>query len=793
MSEENEQIIRDFIVESLEALDRLDQELVVLEQQPEDRQLLNGIFRIVHTIKGTCGFLGFKKLEAIAHVGENLLDSLRSGKLPPSQERITALLRLGDVIREIYGFIESSGTEGSGDYSSLESELVRLNNPNLPPQNEQKQALEQESKAEEIDLINHDLIAQIMSDPALQGAAPTREEQEPTVSKEGSPDTRLKEAKPEATVSASEVTPAKEEHKEPARERAAGQQEPDKRDGGAAQSSVVDSSLRVDVALLDQLMNLVGELVLARNQILQITKNDTNAALIGTSQRLNIITSELQASVMKTRMQPIANVWNKFPRVVRDVARLCGKEVGIEMEGKETDLDKTIIEAIKDPLTHIVRNAVDHGIETPDVRVAAGKCREGTLFLKAYHEGGCVIIEISDDGAGLDANRIKNKAIEKGLIRPDQLSKMTERDIYNLIFAPGFSTAEHVTNISGRGVGMDVVRSNMEKIGGIVDIDSIPGRGTTFRIKIPLTLAIVPALIVRSSGERFLVPQVSLLELVRVTEERRRVEIESVRGADFYRLRGQLLPLVYLTEELELSKMHQKGPVNIVVVKADRSQFGLVVDSVEDTEEIVVKPLGKQLKDIPVFAGAAIMGDGRVALVIDVAGLARKGRINAVTDELVEEVKIRGQVVEGEASEALIILNAQGHKVGMPLSLVNRLEQFEMSQIEHSHGRNVVQYRGTILPLVDLGECYGRSSYEDKERVEVVVYGHSSQMVGIVVDEIVDIVDVHLKLTHRSTNDVVMGSMVVNGKVTDILDVQQILIRAGYDVIGEGGAAAYGA
>src|SRR5271165_3795881 len=391
-------------------------------------------------------------------------------------------------------------------------------------------------------------------------------------------------------------------------------------------------TIRVGVNVLDKLMTLVGELVLARNQLLQISNTVEDASLQAVSQRMNLIATELQEQVMKTRMQPIGNIWGQFPRTVRDVALGCGKEVGIEMEGKETELDKTIIEAIKDPLTHLVRSSVDHGIELPEARVKAGKARVGRLILRAFHEGGQVNIEISDDGAGLSSDRIRKKAIERGVITAEQAARMTEREIFNLIFLPGFSTAEKVTNVSGRGVGMDVVKTNVEKIGGTVDVQSTLGRGTTVRVKIPLTLAIIPALVVTCGGDRYAIPQVSLLELVRVESDQAGKGIELVHGAPVYRLRGQLLPLVYLSRELKLATdarppAEREGAVNIVVLQADGRQFGLVVDEINDTEEIVVKPLRKQLKTVKVFAGSSIMGDGRVALILDVLGLAQRAGV----------------------------------------------------------------------------------------------------------------------------------------------------------------------
>ena len=388
-------------------------------------------------------------------------------------------------------------------------------------------------------------------------------------------------------------------------------------------------TIRVDVHLLDRLMNLVGELVLTRNQITQFSARQSDPNLVSPAQQLNLLTSELQEEVMKTRMQPISNVFDKFPRVVRDVATSRGKQVLIEMEGKETELDRSLLEAIKDPLTHIVRNSVDHGIEMPEQRVARGKRPEGHLKLRACHEGGQVLVEISDDGAGIDTARVKRKAIERGMITAQQAARMSEGELLNLVFLPGFSTAEKVTNLSGRGVGMDVVKTNIDRVNGTVDLQSYPGKGTTIKIKIPLTLAIVRAVIIQSNGNRFAIPQVNIQELVRLDADRVRTEIESVHGVPVYRMRGRLLPLVYLSEELKLAKQaaNQAGQdeaTNIVVLQANDHPFGLVVNEINDSEEIVVKPLSKQLRGLKTFAGATIMGDGKVALILDVVGLAQK-------------------------------------------------------------------------------------------------------------------------------------------------------------------------
>jgi two-component system, chemotaxis family, sensor kinase CheA len=528
-------IVRDFLVESYENLDRLDRELVGLEKDPNDAPALASVFRTIHTIKGTCGFLAFNKLEAVAHVGENLLSRLRDRLLTLNPEITTALLSMVDAVRQMLSSIETTGLEGERNDTELIATLTRLLQPqDSPPKPEPSSPPAEKARPEEPPALLGEILTQ------RSGVAPAEVAEAVPEQSEGDP-RRVGEILVEKNAARpAEVLDALQAQQ-------------------SGRGTASDSTIRVDVGLLDRLMNLVGELVLARNQILQFTNKLKDTSLMATSQRLNLITTELQESVMKTRMQPIGNIWSKFPRTVRDVALSCGKEVHIEMEGKETELDKTIIEAIKDPLTHLVRNAVDHGIETPQGRQAAGKDKKGHLHLRAFHEGGQVNIEISDDGAGLDSEKIRRKAIEKSLITAERAAHMSEREITNLIFLPGLSTAAKISNVSGRGVGMDVVKTNIEKIGGTVDVQSTVGSGTTVRMKIPLTLAIIPALVVTCGGDRYAIPQVSLLELVRLEADEAEKGIELVHGAPIYRLRGRLLPLVYLSRELKLASAANVG------------------------------------------------------------------------------------------------------------------------------------------------------------------------------------------------------------------------------------------
>jgi two-component system chemotaxis sensor kinase CheA len=757
--DEMDEVVAEFLIESHENLDRLDRDLVDLEQNPSADKLA-GIFRTIHTIKGTSGFLGYAKLESITHVGENLLSRLRDGELALDAEITSGLLAMLDGVRQILASIEADGTEGPGDWTWVVDRLAGLNRRGEPKPFGQM-AIEAGKTSPQA--VERAVVAQQQGDPRHIG---------------------------EILVEAGELAPA------------------DVVDTLAAQAehrpSMADNNIRVDVGQLDKLMNLVGELVLARNQILQFTTNQSgggfvDAGLVQTSQRLNLITTELQAGVMKTRMQPIGNVWSKFPRVVRDLAVTCGKQVRIEMDGRETELDKTIIEAIKDPLTHLVRNAVDHGIETPEARRAAGKPAEGRLLLRAFHESGQVNIEISDDGAGLDVERIKRKAVERGLVSLEHAERMSDREATQLIFVAGFSTATQVTNVSGRGVGMDVVKTHIEKIGGSVDLQSRLGHGTTLRIKIPLTLAIIPALVVTSGGDRYAIPQVNLLELVRLDSEQARSGIETIQSARVYRLRGNLLPIVYLHEELGVDiEPNDDDAINIVVLQADDRQFGLVVEGVSDTEEIVVKPLGHQLKGLNAFAGATIMGDGRVALILDVLGIAQQARVvDEVRDRALVDTLDDAEESMANRQELLLAEIGDGDRLAIPLRAVDRLEEFRTTLIERAGGTPAVQYRDRILPLVSIAGQLGFAgaiSIDGSERLtpplsgghpptpgdddrllQVVVYSDGDRSIGLVVERILDIVEEVVRIQRPSPKAGLVGSAVVQSRVTEVLDVDSFV------------------
>jgi two-component system, chemotaxis family, sensor kinase CheA len=765
---DDDELLHEFLVESFENLDRLDSDFVELEQDPGDRQILASIFRTVHTIKGTSGFLGFGTLEAVTHVGESLLGRLRDGELVVTQDITSGLLALVDAVREILASIERTGAEDGTQYPELVAELTRLHDAGAAAEAVATAAdvvaqleLGDLDDAEEVEDDAASLVDAVASSahpamlnasqphPALLGAAATVG---------GHP------ALLNATTDAGSV-----------------RSEPTRNDHEAQKGGVAESVVRVDVSLLDGLIDLVGELVLARNQLVQVTgskagKGDPTSAA---AQRVSLITSELQEQVLKTRMQQVNVVWGKLPRVVRDLSVMCGKKVRVEMEGQDTELDKTIIEAIKDPLTHIVRNSVDHGIESPAERVKAGKAAEGRLLLRAFHEGGKVVIEIVDDGAGIDPAKLKAKALAKGLITTAQAEAMSDHDAVNLIFLAGFSTAEAVTNVSGRGVGMDVVKTNIERINGSIDLQSRVGQGTTITVRIPLTLAIVPALVVQSAGSRYAIPQPNLVELVRLKNDE---QLERIEGAAFHRLRGRLLPVLDLAMLLKLRSHESTTARTLAVLQVDGGQFGLLVDRVNDAEEIVVKPLGTHVKNVEAFAGCTIMGDGTVALILDVVAVSKHAGLSA-TAGMAAAVQEAASVI----TTSLLLCVAGGTRVAVPLDEVARLEHLESSRVERSGAQEVVAYGSTLLPLVRLAHHVGQSVGDyDASRLKLVVTNErDGRSIGIVVDDIADAIEVpagSISMQGTTARFGVMGTAVIAEQVTDVVDIAALcqLVEASY-------------
>lgn len=758
--DDDAEIVAEFLVESHENLDQLDRDLVALEQEPGSRELLSSIFRTIHTIKGTSGFLALGRLEALTHAGENLLSRLRDRKMDLTTEVTEVLLRTVDTVRALLEVIERSGTDQDPtvDVQVVVAELERVlagGSAPAPAPVPAPVAVEVVPEALEPEP------ATSYAEPA--GAAPTVEP--------------APAAPPAPTAAPAPAAVA----------------EPLDPEADPAPRGVVDSSVRVDIELLDGLVQLVGELVLTRNQIMQRTDATTAAAgdaeLVRAAQRLDLVASELQESVMRTRMQPIGQVWSKMPRIVRDLAHLLGREVALEMEGHDTELDRSLLEALRGPLTHLVRNALDHGLEPPEQRVALGKPAAGRLHLRAFHESGQVVVEISDDGRGIDPAVIGAAAVSRGVVTREQLARMEPRDVLHLIFRPGFSTAEQVTNVSGRGVGMDVVRTSIERIGGSVDMLSVVGSGTTCRVRIPLTLAIIPALVIGEADERYAIPQANLVELVRLEGQDLRDNVEVLAGAPVLRLRGRLLPLVSLSETLGrdgagfgAGVRSATDPLTVVVVQSDDVRFGLCVQDVHDTQEIVVKPIGRQLKQLAMYAGATIMGDGRVALILDVGGIARERALTSV--ETVEPV---ARVDEADSRALLVLEISHGRRAALPLTAVSRLEEFDLDRVERSGAVEVVQYRDGILPLVRLAAAIGLpESPPPEEQLSVVVHEEEGRRVGIVIDRVLDVVEEHVVLTEVGRRPGVLGSAVVQDRVTDLVDLDAVVrpVLGSHELVG---------
>jgi two-component system chemotaxis sensor kinase CheA len=721
-------LLTEFLTETNESLTVVDGELVKLERDPNNKDVLSRIFRLVHTIKGTCGFIGLPRLEKVAHASETMLGKFRDGVLQVTPDAVTLILESLDHIKSILGQLEQSGSEPQGDDSDLISRLeiaaeggaaVSKHQPELEP---------------------HTPAAAPVATAAPAAAAPSEEH-----------------AELHAPASPQPATPQGAQAAAPA--------------GGVAAQSI-----RVNVDVLEDLMTMVSELVLTRNQLLEMVRHLNDSEFKVPLQRLSNVTAELQESVMKTRMQPIGNAWQKLPRIIRDLANELGKKIDLQMLGAETELDRQVLELIKDPLTHMVRNSADHGLETTEGRRAAGKPETGVVTLSAYHEGGHIIIEVADDGRGLDIDKIKAKALSSGLAPEAELARMSEQQIHRFIFHAGFSTAAKVTNVSGRGVGMDVVRSNIELIGGSVDLKSTKGQGTKFTIKIPLTLAIVSALIVGVDDMRFAIPQICVQELVRAVPGSD-TQIEKINATPVLRLRNRLLPLIRLSQVLNLAdEGKERSEEFIVVAQASGRTFGIVVDGVFDTEEIVVKPVSNLLRDIPVFSGTTILGDGSVIMIIDPNGIA--ATVGATIDgKAGHEEEAQAVSAQGASDIRSLLLFEAGspEPKAVPLSLVTRLEEFKAGRVELSNGRYVVQYRGKLMPIVPVSPSQNITT--DKSQ-SVLVFTDEDRSLGLAVDRIVDIVDEAMDIELAASRAGLLGSAVIRGKATEILDVSAYLGEA---------------
>ena len=737
-------LLSEFLTETSESLSVLDVELVKLEQNPNDPRILQNIFRLVHTIKGTCGFLGLPRLEVVAHAAENVLGKFRDGELDVTPHAVTLILTSIDRIKLILSHLEQTEAEPEGDDGELIAALNAMAEGHAAAAAAPTPA-EPEPPVVEIE------------EPAPPPPSPTA--MTAPVAVEPEPRASVPAAQPAAAPPASMTA------------------EP------AAESAVAAQTIRVNVELLENLMTLVSELVLTRNQLLQMVRGRDDSEFATPLQRLSHITTDLQEGVMKTRMQPIGNAWAKLPRIVRDLSLETNKKIDLQMIGAETELDRQVLELIKDPLTHMVRNSADHGLEGPDERRAAGKPEVGKIVLNAYHEGGHIIIEISDDGRGLNLARIRAKALANGLASEVELDGMNDQQIAQFIFKAGFSTAEKVTSVSGRGVGMDVVRTNIERIGGTIELKTVAGRGSTFIIKIPLTLAIVSALIVECGGERFAIPQISVLELVRVTSTSEH-SVEIINSAPVLRLRDRLLPLVGLRDLLRLTANEdERDETFIVVTQVGTYTFGIIVDRVFDTEEIVVKPVAPILRHITMFSGNTILGDGSVIMILDPNGIAGSTggmAMGANTAHTVEKATTR-DARAGERTSLLVFRTGGKDLKAVPLALVARLEEIDLATVEQSHGKPVVQYRGRLMPLVTIDPSYTMAA---EGAQPVLVFSDRERSMGLVVDEIVDIVEEQLKIQLAVNQPGLIGTAVVDGKATDLIDAGHFLTQAFGDWFG---------
>ena len=745
-------LLREFLTETGESLDTVDNQLVRFEQEPNNAKILDNIFRLVHTIKGTCGFLGLPRLEALAHAGETLMGKFRDG-MPVKAEAVTLILGSIDRIKEILAGLEASEAEPEGSDQDLIVQLHQMVEQGMQAMSAPApvasaspgpvegtlayQVLERQLRPGEVSL---DDLERAFRETAAEVAPPPAPK--PAPPKEAKPVSKKTILEPEAADS----------------------------------DRVANQSIRVNVDTLEHLMTMVSELVLTRNQLLEISRRNEDTEFKVPLQRLSNVTAELQEGVMKTRMQPIGNAWQKLPRIVRDLSSELGKQIELEMHGADTELDRQVLDLIKDPLTHMVRNSADHGLETPAERLAAGKAEQGTIRLSAYHEGGHIIICIADNGRGLNTEKIKAKAISSGIVSEAELEKMTEAQIHKFIFAPGFSTATTVTSVSGRGVGMDVVRTNIDQIGGTIDVKSVAGQGSSVTVKIPLTLAIVSALIVEAAGDRFAIPQLAVIELVRARANSEH-RIERIKDTAVLRLRNKLLPLMHLKKLLKIDDGTSSDPENgfIVVTQVGSQTFGIVVDGVFHTEEIVVKPMSTKLRHIEMFSGNTILGDGAVIMIIDPNGIAKALGTSVEASHEIADENAAMRAGAGEQLTSLLVFRAGSTQPkAVPLALVTRLEEIAADKLELSNGRHMVQYRDQLMPLVQMnGVSVATSGVQP-----ILVFADDGRSMGLVVDEIIDIVEERLHIEVAGSGEGILGSAVIRGQATEVIDVGHFLPMA---------------
>jgi two-component system chemotaxis sensor kinase CheA len=764
---DDRELISEFVVESREHLADIENQLLAIEAAGAnaDVGLVNTVFRAIHSIKGAAGFLGLSTVGQLAHDLENVLNLVRNFQLVPDAAVTDILLRSADKLRSMLDDIDHSNEADIAEYvnslqaivAGMVAEDAHAGSPASAPSDTPTVAGAGEGYHAGASEWEPTITAAPQCDPVVQTASA------------GLPGDNVR---PLATSCPSQ-TPAAgpPQNTEVPRGSAATSAAP-------AAGAIAESNVRVSVNVLDRLMNLAGELVLSRNQLMQTIASSDHVALGTVAARVNQVTSELQETIMQTRLQPIGAIFGRFPRVVRDLSNALGKSCQLIIEGQEVELDKSIIEAVGDPLTHLIRNAVDHGIESAEARANCGKPVVGTVTLRAFHQAGKVNIQISDDGRGMDIARIKEKAVAKGLLSPDQAHDMSDREALQLIFRPGFSMAERVTEVSGRGVGMDVVKTNIERLGGTVTIDTQLGAGSTIHVRLPLTLAIIPSLIVRCAGRRYALPQSSIRELVRVKASDAAARIERIKRAEVFRLRGDLLPIIRLNAALDLDTANEaESALNIIVVEAGHLRYGLVVDGLCDSEEIVVKPLGRHMKGCSCLAGATILGDGNVALILDITGIAAHCQLF-----IPEEATSTEDTADESTSDRYDLLLFRNHPLeqfAVSMDMVARLERVRVDQIDSVGGKQILQYRGGVLPLLSLEDYIGCKPRDEMAKVYVVVFPAARREVGLIVPELIDIRSVTAEIDTTTFREPgISGSLVQDDKTVRLVDLQELTHNA---------------
>jgi len=720
--ENNDEILAEFILEAREILDLLDGDFVRLEQSPDDKKLIGNIFRALHTLKGSSGFFAFKRLEKISHAGESLLGKIRDGQINLDPEKTDRLLDTVDVLRIIIEGIEKSSSEPAGDDQKLIEQLQALAKVQSQPVQQQENVIQQAEAEVEIEVFVEPPVSMKVDIPA------------PT----------------------SDLAVADKVHD-------------------------VSAPVKVNLDTLDRLMNLTSEMVLARNRLLPFANNSKDLNFSQTVRSIDLLTLELQERMMKMRMQPISYVWSKFSRLVRDIAQECHKKVNLIQIGSETELDRALLDAIRDPLIHILRNSIDHSIEIPEVRKSKGKSETGNIQLRAFHQNGMVLIEIADDGAGINYEGIRQRAIERKLISPQEAAGLAKEALIDLIFLPGFSTKEKVSSLSGRGVGMDVVKNNITNVGGSIEISSETNSGTTIKLKIPLTLAIMPALLVGSGSQTYAIPQNRIIELVRLDPDAAQAPFEDFYGTPVYRLRENLIPVLNLSDELMLdnTSFNKTNSINLVVAQSEGVQFGIVVDSIFNIQDVVVKPLGPLLNNLPKYAGATILGSGRVSLIIDVDGIATEsGLIGKVQPNIIAPVSESNQILEGEMAMLLFELNGLS-RIAAPLGSIEHILMLSEDQFQENGNKEVVYYQDQLMHVIRLEDyvsgCEGTDS--SGQAVFPALTCHiNHKTYALIVKQVYDIIEVPTKMHELSSPQRgIEGCVIYKDEVINVLDLEEVL------------------